>query len=172
MKNQKYFFLVAAMIFSVPALSQADVTVEKEFKGSILVTSPEGNVQMAEEGDEVPAIVPNSSLEVFDGEMDVQQQAGDKVTLACLSHKMLIQDAASAHLVCGETAGKVKAVAGNLTILKPNGDTELLLEGKEYDILLPALKVAPPTAAGDDLGRPIVDDAPPVDPRSIDSSPS
>ena len=44
MKNLKYLFLVAAVIFFVPSLSQAAVTVEKEFKGSILVTSPEGNV--------------------------------------------------------------------------------------------------------------------------------
>jgi hypothetical protein len=76
---------------------------------------------------------------------------------------------------CSETAGKLKAVKGDLAVTKPNGETSELAEGQEMDIL-PAGTIAPPTEAGEELGGDEADgdlaDAPEVDSRSLQASPS
>ena len=172
----KKMLAVLIAILGLQAPAMAAISVNPDFKGTVLMTKADGNVEMIEEGNEVPAIPNNSTLEVFNGSVTIQTEQGDQAALTCHANSISVGGGASASLTCGETSGKLKALKSDLKIALPNGKEALVKEGSEFDILSAEAPIAPPTEAGTPLGGDPAGgdlaDAPPVDSRSIQASPS
>lgn len=164
-----FVFLYA--FFLLPLTAYSAVSVESGFQGTLVITSPEGEINLYEPGDALPEIQPGSTLEVFDGSFTVAIGASDKVQLACLEHEIAGADA-SFKLACGETSGTLTAVKGTATVTKPDGTQATVKEGESYNITPAAAEEAPATAEGDTLGTEAGNDLPEVDPTSVSNSPS
>jgi hypothetical protein len=156
---------------------RADVSVAKEFEGTLVVTFPDGEIELLEAGDNIPAIPSQAVLEIFDGSFSVVTGDKDSIDVACLDHTGSAGAGTSLTLSCLETSGLLKVAAGNVSLRTPDGKIVQLGAGDEYAIQLPGLpQAAPATAAGEDnqVARGIAgeDTNPPVDPRGIDPSPA
>ncbi len=153
-------------------LGYAKVTAQPDFQGTLLVTAPDGKIDMFDEGEAVSPIVSNSAIEVFGGNFTVTTEAGDSVTCACLNHKMTVSGGASAKLACEEESGILKVLKGSVLLTDAQGKEHTIPEGREYPIKPGSATEAPPTAEGAGPGTPVPADLPPPDSRSIEASPS
>lgn len=156
------------LLTAVPAF--AKITIQPDFEGTAVVTDPSGEIKLFEPGDEIPEIVSGSTIEVFDGHITINTEAGDNVTLSCLDHDGVLSGEGSVSLTSSETSGLVKVVKGSLKMTAPDGKQTELLEGQEYSIKAEEAE-APATAAGEPIGT-AVEGTPEPDSRSIESSPS
>lgn len=155
--------------------AEAKIAIQPDFKGTIVITDPKGEISLLEVGDKIPEIASKSTVEVFDGDFTIAAEAGDSVQISCLDHEAALAEGSSASLACGEDSGLLKSLKGTISVTDPDGKTTPVEEGKEYPIKAggkkaPATAAAAPEAgpaAGGDLG-----DAPPVDSRSVESSPA
>ena len=162
------------ILAAVPAF--AKVSIDPDFKGSLLITGPDGNASMLAQGEAPPENIPAESLlEVLLGQATVSADAGDKVSVACLGTQAALTGAGSVSLNCGEESGVLKVVSGSVTLVDEQGNPRTLNAGDEYPIKSRKEETADPTAEtvqnnlpadGDDFGTP-----PPVDARNIEAAP-
>lgn len=158
----------------VTAPAFAKVSIDPDFKGSLLITGPDGNVSMLEQGESVPGTVSAESVvEVLAGQANISVDDGEKTTASCLGSQMTLVGACSVNLVCGEKSGVLKVTTGTVTVLDENGKPRTLNAGDEYPIKSNDAKTADPTAEttqnslpadGEDFGAP-----PPVDARNVEA---
>ena len=178
MKKPKMFaeiLSLSTLIFLTPS-ANAKVTFQNDFAGTVMISSPDGKVNVVEPGEPVPEIPPNSTAEVFNGHATFSAEAADNLKLTCLGHDMTVKTAAQATLRCEESSGLLQVAKGSVNLVDPTGEELIIGEGKEYRFQAEAAKYKAPTEAaptaggapaGGDLGA-----EPPVDSRSIESSPS
>ncbi len=170
MKNHRsiasmFFLFLTGLIFS--ASGYAAVTIDGQFEGTLVITSPDGEINLIEPGDAIPTIANDSIVEVFDGKFKLTAVEGDKVSISCLEHEGAIAAAASVTLSCGESSGQLKVEAGTVSMMDDEGKPVEVKAGETYDIKMPALQeAAPATAEGQELGLPATDAAVDVNPDS------
>lgn len=130
----------------------AAVSIDPQFEGTLVITSPDGEINLIEPGDAVPTIVNDSIIEVFDGKFKVTTAEGDTISVSCLEHEAVLSGVAAVTLVCGESSGKLDVEAGTVSLTDDEGKVVTLNTGESFDIQMPALSEAAPTADGDGLG--------------------
>lgn len=160
-------FLFAFLAFSASP-GFAAVSVDPQFEGTLVITSPDGEINLIEPGDAVPAIANESIIEVFDGKFKVTTSEGDKISVSCLEHETVLSGAASLTLSCGENSGKIVVETGVVTLTDDEGKTVTLNPGDTYDIQMPVLSEAAPTAEGEELGLPADETEGDPDSRNIE----
>jgi len=151
--------------------AHAEIRINPDFEGTLVITTPDGNIILLEPGDEIPEILSGSLLEVFDGYFTVETDPGDSVQILCLGHEISVGDGSSISLSSAEEAGSLSVLAGSVSLVTPAGDLVDLNIGDDYQIqleedamgLLPTAKGVPPSFSNAD------DEAtPPVDSRGVD----
>ncbi len=147
---QKILLVAVLMTGSLPVL-RAQVTIAPSFTGTLIITLPDGDVTLLENGDPIPEIPQGATLEVFNGSIKVQTGSGDNVQMGCFGSGQSVGGGSSATLSCGETSGL------------------LTIDGKEYPISGAPAAAAEPTADADPTGVPS-DQDPDPDSRSIQAS--
>ena len=168
----KAFLTAALAVLLVPA-AEAKIIVQPDFQGTLLVTSPDGKVQMFDAGEALPEIASGSSIEVFGGKLSVSTEAKDSVKLTCLGSEASVGGGASATLGCGESDGKLNVVKGPVQVAQPDGAQKNIAEGEEYSIKSKDDNPQNPPATSEEtpLGT-TTQEVPPPDSRSIETSPS
>ncbi len=152
--STKGFVLTLIFLSAAPSV-RAAITIDPDFTGTLILTSPDGEVTLIEAGDKVPEIPPKSTVEVFDGNFTLHTAPGDQVQVGCFGEGHSVGGGSSAGLSCGENSGLLK------------------LDGKEIPIAgVQAPAEAAPTAASNPTGVPSDQDAPTPDSRSIQASPA
>ena len=159
------FLFLTGLIFSVSGY--AAVTIDSQFEGTLVITSPDGEINLIEPGDALPTIANDSIIEVFDGKFKLTSVEGDKVSVSCLEHEGAVSAAAVLTLSCGESSGQLKVETGTVSMVDDEGKPVEVKAGETYDIKMPALQeAAPATAEGQELGLPASDNAADVNPDS------
>lgn len=172
MKNYSALAVGALFLFLFTAFSSAGyaaVTVDPQFEGTLVITTPDGEINLIEPGDPIPSIVSDSIIEVFDGKFKVTTGEGDKISVSCLEHEAALSGAASVTLSCGENSGKLTVDQGTVSLTDDEGKTVSLGAGESYDIVMPVLSEAAPTAEGEELGLPAEDTDNNPDSRNIEN---
>lgn len=160
---KKQFFLALSLfacgfVLLFPRAGFSAVVVDSQFEGTLVITSAEGEINLVEPGDTIPPIANGSILEVFDGKFTVTTEEGDEITVSCLENEAAVSGAASVVLSCGENSGKISVVKGKASVTDDEGKSVTLNEGESYDIQMPVLSEASPTASGEELGLEFEDD--------------
>ena len=183
-KNTAFgFSLFLLFLFLLTSRSYAKVILQPDFEGTVLITSSSGEITLIEPGQPIPEIPSGSTIEVFRGHLTVAADGPDTIKVACLGHQGIASGGgASVGLSCGENSGAFKMLKGSGSAIDPSGKEQALEEGKEYPIKVSSAGEtqgqgeAPATAAGEPTGGPPagggLGEAPPIDSRSIESSPS
>lgn len=161
-----FLTFVVFFLFALPAY--ADVRIQENFSGLLVVTSPAGDVIILEQGDPLPVIAQGASLEIYDGRFEVTTGAGEKVSLFCLNHDITVADGASAALTCHEESGSLEVLKGTVHMVDDQGVESDLPEGTVYPIKAGEPELAPPTGAGDMGGFPATEPVGDVDSRNIE----
>ncbi|MDP3919480.1 MAG: hypothetical protein Q8R76_01555 [Candidatus Omnitrophota bacterium] len=129
------------------------VDINSDFEGTLVITTPDGEIILVQPGESIPEIAPGSVLEVFDGQFAVATAAGDSVVVLHLDHEVTVADGASLEFIGTEDQGNVRVVNGPVTVLTNVGEEIILNTGDEYIIqsqsFLPGL---PATAEGRSTG--------------------
>ena len=133
--------------FSVPG----DINLDPQFEGTLMITTPAGQIILVNEGDAIPSIPAGSGVEVFKGKANFKSGA-DVLTLACENDV--------------EGTGEAKVLTEGVNVIDPTGDKQPLPSGTVYPI---SILEAPPTAETVPEGTG-VGDLPPVDSRSVPQS--
>lgn len=169
-KQTLFLLLVGSVVLSVPA--QAEITIDPNFTGTLIITSSEGSVEMVSSGEKMPAISSGSSIEVIEGQVQVSADEPDEVNLMCLSNKVAVKgDQVS--LSCSVQTGLVKVLAGPADWTDPDGKVTQLQTGDEQQLTPTSPLSAPPTEAGEETGLPADTGTPPApDSRDIEASPA
>ena len=135
--------------FSVPG----DIALDGQFQGTLMVTTPTGEVILVNEGDPVPTIPSGSTVEIFKGQANFKAGGKEAVDLACEKDT--------------EGTGEAKILTDGINVSDPAGDSKILQTGVVYPI---SILEAPPTGQTPPEGTP-VGDLPPVDNRNVPQSP-
>ncbi len=159
------FVVISMMVLGSQA--EAKISVNPDFEGTLMITTPEGKVVMLDAGNPVPEIPSQSTIEGFQGNLMLTLEPGDSVATGCLGATGSASGPATLSVQCGESEGLVKVIKGTLVF-----DKFSVSEGEQKSLPLEKKAEAPPTAAGDELGTPTELGAPAVDSRSLQSSPS
>ena len=169
-----YFLFLFALMFSRPAF--AKIVIQPDFKGTVVITFSNGEISLIEPGDTIPDISSGATMEVFDGHFTVATQEGDSVQLSALDSIATVANGASATLSCSEESCVLKVLQGSVELKNAAGVKTTLAAGTEKTIQAGEGAPAAPTAAGEPTGSAPAGgglaDAPPVDSRNIESSPS
>ncbi|HTL47450.1 MAG TPA: hypothetical protein VL688_05245 [Verrucomicrobiae bacterium] len=165
-----HFVLFIASLVFLPAMAQAAIVVDANFQGTLVITTPEGEINLVEPGDAIPEIKSGSILEVFDGQFKVTTAEGDNVELSCLENDASASGASALVLACGDNAGSLKVETGNATIVDPSGQQIQVPAGTTHEIKLTVTEEADATAAGDEIGTSIDNPGADVDSTNIDAT--
>ena len=182
-------FLMSATLFTLFSSSAfARVTLAPDFKGTLVITPPSGDVTILEAGEAIPEIVTGSSLELFGENFKINADQDDHVQIVCLNHTMAVAGGASVAVNCGQDSGVIDVLKSVVHLADAAGKESNLPEGTHYTIHPQAGKQALPSAAiptGDiplPAAGPVISgglppagdlaDVPSPDSRSIQSSPS
>lgn len=171
MRFAKGLLSVFILSFCFLANAFANITIDPDFEGTILISTPEGDLVILEQGDEIPAIAAGSIIEVFEGHCTIHAEEGDSAILALLDQDALLNGPASVILSSTENKGTVKAVKGQITVVGIDGQETVVAEGQEHEVVLSPLMDAEPTEAGEELGFDVGDTETTPDSRSIETSP-
>ena len=146
-----------------------------------MITFPNGEMTLLEPGNPIPEIPADAVLEVFGGQFTVKTDKGEAVKVSCLGHQGTAEGGSSVTLSCRENSGVFRMIKGSARLVDQNGKEIALEEGKDYPLKIfpdqnQPPQAAPATAAGTPTGGPPaggdLGDAPAVDSRSVESSPS
>lgn len=155
MKTYRHLTTSAVLFFLCAVFASAGysaVSIDPQFEGTLVITSPDGEINLIEPGDAVPTIVNESIVEVFDGKFKVTTAEGDKISVSCLEHEAVLNGAASVTLSCGENSGKLLVETGSVSLTDDEGKSVTLNAGESFDIQMPVLSEAAPTEEGEELG--------------------
>ena len=173
--SSKRIILTAILIaLLVPVIAEAKITVQPDFQGTLLVTFPDGTVQMIDVGEPIPDIPAGSSVEIFAGKMTLSTDPGDSLKLSCLGSEASVGGGSSVSFGCGESEGTLNVAKGTVQVTQADGSQKSLTDGQEYAIKSQedtTGQASPPTSEGDSLGTPAGEVNPP-DSRSMEVSPS
>jgi hypothetical protein len=153
-RSMRFIFRVLAVLIIsviVSPSSWAKVTIDPSFTGTLIVTLADGSVSIYESGDPLPKIPQGAMIEIFDGAVSIQTEAGDQVQLGCFGNGQAAGGGSSGELSCGPTSGLLK------------------MDGKEYSFSSTQAQEAEPTADSNQPGVPS-DQDPAPDSRSIQAS--
>lgn len=166
--------LVTGIFLSLASIpGWAGITIKSDFTGTLVITTPEGEIQLIEAGEKIPQIPSGSVVEVFDGAFTITTGPEDLVHVSCLEHDATVEGGASLTLVCMESDGSAKVLEGTVILIDTLGKEIILGKGAEYLIqLTESPEEALPTAAGEETGFPYDGDMPDVDSRDIETSPA
>lgn len=166
--------LLAAVLATllIPAFAEAKISVNPDFEGTLLITFPDGKVQMYDPGEALPEIPSGSSIELFGGKMVVSTDAGDSLKLSLLGTEAQVAGNSSIAVSSGESDGKLSVVKGSLQVTQADGSQKGVPEGEEYTVTSnEGTDSVPATSEGAPLGTPAEDVNPP-DSRSMEASPA
>lgn len=135
--------------FHVPG----DTALDTVFEGTLMITTPTGELFLVNQGEALPPVPPGSTIEVFKGSAGIQ--VGGASALAVTCEKDL------------DNVGEAKILTGGITVTDPLKHRTDLAEGIVYPI---RLVEAPATAAAEPEGTE-AEDLPPVDSRNVPQSP-
>lgn len=145
------FFLLT---FMVTGRASAAVVVGDDFQGTLVVTSPDGEIELVDAGDAVPEISGGSLVEIFDGIFSLKTEGNDSVDAACLGYVASVGSGGSVSLSCGEESGLLSVLAGLIIVTDEDGNTFELKAGESMQLLLTGSPLAAPTAdRGEGRGR-------------------
>lgn len=142
--------LAVVFMFVCSAGLRAAITVDSNFTGTLVLTSPEGDIDLIDAGDDIPSISNNSLIEVFDGNMSMATQVGDSAEASCLGYSIGVNNGGSISLKCQEDGGVLTAVIGPVVVTDDAGNVVELQSGESFDLVLSGLEEAAPTAARED----------------------
>ena len=168
-------FIVSLLVSLLTGSAIAGVTISPDFQGMLVITDQNGEVTILEAGDAVPPVSSGATLEVFDGNFTATADNNDVVLLTCLQHDVSVGAGAQVALSCQEESGLVEVLKGNVKLTDNLGNEHDLVEGTKYPIELLTEETAPPTGAAEEGGLRSggdLADAPVVDSRSLQASPS
>ena len=167
----KAFLTVALAVLLVPSPAQAKIIVQPDFQGTLLITFPDGKVQMYDAGEALPDIPSGASIEIFGGKLSVSTDEKDSVKLTCLGSEASVGGGAACTMGCGESDGKLQVVKGPVRIVQGDGSQKDIPEGEEYPIRAKDDNPQNPPPTSDDnlLGTPAAE-VPPPDSQSIEAS--
>ena len=133
--------------------SYAAITIAQDFEGSIVITYPDGNTEILNQGDAIPQIPSGATVTVLGGKANISTDAqGDQVKCNCLGADFDLGGASSVQLTCGDKSGSLEVLGGQVDALA-GGESKKLQPGDKYPILSgDAQASAEPTAAGESLG--------------------
>ena len=164
--------IVAA--FFISPVAEAKITIQPDFQGTLLITFPDGKVQMYDAGEALPEIPSGTSIEIFGGKMSLSTDQGDSVKLTCLGSEASVGGGASCSMGCSEAEGKLNVTKGPVQVTQGDGTQKSITDGQEYPIKAKEDDNAqnpPPTSEGQPaLGTPAPDAAPPPDSTSMETS--
>lgn len=170
----KKFLLLGAVLVSgflvLPAQPSAiaAIAVDSNFQGTLVITTPEGEINLVEPGDAIPEIKSGSILEVFDGQFRVTTGADDSVEVSCLENDASVKGGSVITLSCGESNGSLKVESGSAVVVDPAGKQIELAAGATHEIKVAVTEEADATAAGEELGTALEDGAGDVDSTNIE----
>jgi hypothetical protein len=147
-------------------------------KGVLIITDPNATdpdqliVMVDLEKEPVPPIPDGAILEIFDGEFTVIVTGTDTVDVTILDHEMTLTGGQSVNIFSSGNEGVVTPETGDITIIDPIGDEVPVRLGERFPIKLIETDDDEETAAGEPLGLPMSDTAPPIDTRSMEASPN
>lgn len=167
MKIKVILWAVLGLSFAVSGTAHAKISLNEDFEGTLMITTAEGKVVMVDAGNPVPAIESGSTLEAFQGKMTVTLEKGDQCYVGCLGQTGAVSGPATLGVECGEETGTIHAIKGEVVF-----DDAKVAEGKSKTINLSETKQAATTAAGEEIGTEAEVGIPPVDSRSIETSPN
>lgn len=159
--------LVLSIAMGITGVAEAKITVKPDFTGTLMITTPEGKVIMLDPTNPVPEILSQSTLEIFQGMMVVNLEKGDQASVGCLGKTGKASGPATFEVQCTEQKGTIKSLVGSIVF-----EEFTVAEGEEKSFPLAEQKEAPATAAGEEKGTSTDLGVPPVDSRSIQTSPS
>lgn len=175
MKNFKLTMMIVMLVFAVAGTAQARISLDADYKGTVIVTNPDAKVTVLDEGMPVPEISDTSKLEVFDGSMIVKLEKGETLSLFCGGNKGSVSGPAAISIMCTDKEAYYQVIEGSLTLLTNKNETFELKEGERKDVEInPDIEDAEETEANPESGTRLNtnDLTPPVDSRSLESSPS
>ena len=176
MKNKTFLRFIIFLCFSLSlsaASLKAEISIAPDFQGTIVITSPSGDIHIVSTGEEIPAIVPDSTIELTEGKMTIRTNDQDTAVLVCRKCKMNLPVKSSLHIEASKDGVEVSEVSGNISVADVSGEEKKLKEGtQKYRLQCGEGELAKPTAAGDETGTPAENNDVPVDSRSLESSPS
>lgn len=138
------------------------------FKGTLVLTYPDGNVGIVEAGDAIPSIPSGSVLEIFDGHMRVATQEGDEASISILGYEFKIGNGAIVTAVASESEGLLIVHSGYAMIKDSKGEWIRIEAPATYPIKLGQVLTAQPTAETEVLGFTLEGDSNP-DSTSIEA---
>ncbi len=159
-------FFLCIFVFSFQSISQAENEIA-DFTGTLVITTPDGDITLLESGESIPKIKDGSMLEIFDGQITVSTGSANNLKLSCLEHTVDLSQGASVTMKCAETEGSVTVNLGPVSLTDPIGTKTPLVVGQTYPISLEELPLAAPTAQGEQQGSSIEGNLE-VDSTSID----
>ncbi len=166
--NRKHFaFLVISFFFAITCAS-AEITLEP-VSGSLLITSPDGQVKLLDSDEAAPTVLSGSTIEVFQGQFKVTTGAGETVNWACGGNSGAVSGGASVSISCGDDSGLLEVLSGDVKYLDASGVEQTAAAGDKKPLVI-AQKKAAPAAAGEETGTDPEDEEGEPDPRSIESS--
>ncbi len=154
---------------NVALIKAPEISTDQVFTGTLVLTYPDGRIEILEPGDEIPSIPSGSTLEIFDGHMRVVTQEGDSVSAGCLGQEFQVSNGASATISCGQQEGKIAVLSNFVTFVGEDGQQKTVAAPDVLPIILgqPLLPAAP-TAAVESPGF-AVDTAANPDSTSIEA---
>lgn len=177
----KKISVLTACLFLITAflgVAYAGIEIKSGGKGTLVITDPNATdpdkliIMVDLEKQPIPPIPNGAILEIFDGEFTVTVTGSDTVDVTILDHEMTLRSGQSVTISSTESEGLVTPITGELTIVDPMGEEIAVKLGQRFPIKLITGDEADETAAGEPMGLPAPDDAPPVDSRSMESSPA
>jgi len=174
--HRTVFLLLCLSLIMVPAY--AAVTLEQDsdstlgtdlgvFKGTIVLTYPDGRIVILEPGEPLPEIPSGSAMEIFDGHFMIRTEEGDNVTIGALGFTFQAGNGSTATLISNETEGRVIVRSGFVTLTDEAGETITIQAPNEFPFVVGQVIKAPPAAESEKTGFDI-EGNPLPDPTSID----
>lgn len=170
-------FAVCLFLFFGLATAYAGIEI-RGTRGTLVITDPNATdpdkliIMVDLEKQPVPVIPNGAILEIFDGEFTVTVTGDDTVDVTILDYEMTLRGGQSVTVNSTESEGLVTPLGGDLMIVDPMGEEIPVKLGQKYPIKLVAGDDSEDTAAGEAMGLPAPDDAPPVDSRDMEASPA
>lgn len=157
MKIYRKQSLVLGMVLgliALPVLGFAEIRVNSDFEGSLVITSPDGSTQIYNPGDKLPVIPAGSKITVIGGTAEISTtEESEKVSGSCLNANADVSGGSSVKISCGDKTGNLEVLKGKAVVKLLSGEDKALQTGDRYPIVSEDSKLpADPTSAGESLG--------------------
>lgn len=162
-------FLISVFLLTASGSLWAEVEVNPDFTGTLLVTQPDGQMALVEQGDVLPELSAGSALEVVEGSFSVTTGSGDSVIIALHGYQVVLDANASVKISSELSSGVIEVLSGSVTLIDLSGNKSTLGAGETKTITVSPLENAEATAAADETSFDVEGETPP-DSRNISAS--